>query len=996
MTTGCSGDTEFLFGVSQSAAAERPLTEFFAGSVRSHVGRILRQSNKRGVAIRSLVRGNSDSTIPVRVDFRPETADGKAAITVSVVQVADDLADARRCDLVEASRGLSAASDADAIAACLARLTGADFCFFGRYTSPDETEIETVSVVIDGRIDANFKFDLHGTPCAEALRLGECCAFASHARECFPDSRLIHQLKVDAYIGAPLRDSSGKVVGLVAIGFRKSLDEITRPAALVELAGHKASLLLGNTVGLAESSLYRSLFNHSHDGVLVVDPESGGILEANDAIAELLGYRREEMLGLTLSDLDKVLFGETKLGDRVRRAGAKDGFASEGLYQRKDGGLCTVEITARQIDHTGRAYVIVGVRDASSSRHAEEALCESEQRFRALVENSSDVVTMLDADGRILYISPAVKHVFGHHPEDLLGESFFNRIAPNQREEFEQDFNRWVRQTGETHSKYFDWPDADRSTRHIAARIGNLLHDPSVQAMVVNMRDVTDRIQATAQMRRQTDLINQANEAICVWDLNGNVHSWNRGAEKLYGYSFPDVFGRSVREIGLIEPDMFQEAMETVKQRGSWSRDVSLVTRGGAEICVRSRWSLLCDENGDPEEILVIDSDISEQRRVENQLLRHQRMESIGTLASGIAHDLNNILMPILMLTTTLRRQTDNSDDAETLDLVIESAQRGADIVKQVLTYVRGAEGSRMLLQPQALLKELVRLVRETFPKSLQIKQQIPKDEWLIAGNMTELNQVLLNLAVNARDAMPKGGVLKLELGHVAIDQYFAEMKGAPRAGDYVMFRVGDSGSGIAPGHLERIFDPFFTTKPQGEGTGLGLATVKGIVESHDGFIEVQSVSGSGSEFLVYIPAVVDGCTDSRIVEPADFAEGGGQTILVVDDEMTIRKTLGRLLERTGYHVVVAQNGVEGIAKYTEQRDDIELIITDVTMPELDGIDFVKVIKNMDSEARVIVSSGRLEEDVAERFCELGVTEHLAKPYTSGELLATIRRVLNG
>jgi len=801
-------------------------------------------------------------------------------------------------------------------------------------------------------------------------------------------------LKLESCVGAPLRDGEGKVIGVLTTAYCHSLSEIDAPSALVELFAQQAVMLLERDASADTAAFFRSLLDHSHEGVLVLDPESGRILEANEPAAELLGYSQAELRERSITHLDQTLRSDSDLAAWLRQSAAPEGLSDESIYHRKDGGMRSVEINARWVEINARPHLLVGVRDASVRHHAEETLRESEQRFRALVENSSDVVTMLDADGRILYISPSVRHVFGHQPGDLLGECFFNRLNDSQRADFEDCFRKWAATPQENWSKYFEWPDADGATRHIAARICNLLLDPAVQAIVINMRDVTERIRATAQMRRQADLINQADEAICVWDLQGNVRSWNRGAERLYGYNFPEVFGRPVHEIGLLDRDLFEEALQTVHQHGNWSRELSMTGKDGREIHVYSRWSILRDDRGNPEEILVIDGDISEQKRVESQLRRHQRVESIGTLASGIAHDLNNILMPILMLTTTLRRQTDDADDAETLDMIIHSAQRGADIVKQVLTYVRGAEGSRVLLQPQLLLKELIRLVKETFPKNLQLRQSVPSGDWLIKGSLTELNQVLLNLAVNARDAMPGGGTLRLEMEQTEIDPCFAEMNDAPRAGEYILFRVADTGSGIRPENLERIFDPFFTTKPQGEGTGLGLATVKGIVESHGGFIDVRSRTGQGSEFRVYIPAVIDASTDSRVVESAEVSQGCGQTVLVVDDEESIQKTLRRMLERSGYNVITARNGVEGISKYSAQREEIQVIISDVTMPELNGVDFVKVIKNMNPDARIIVSSGRLVEEVTEEFRALGVTEMLSKPYAAQDLLLCLDRLL--
>lgn len=990
----CAGDTQLLFGATLADIEESPLAELFATPVQEHVTRMLRQSGGHDVDITSVVKGPSNSPLPVSVSISAKETGNGQGISISIQQVHEH--PRPTCDLAVAARELGSATDAATIVERLARLTGADICFFGSFTDDSETRLRTTAVFADGQPGKPMEYDLAGTPCAKASDTGHCCAFPSHVRECFPDSELIAQNKVEAYIGAPLHDRQGNKQGLIVTIFHQPLDEISDRTALVELFGQKAAMFIEQTRSDDKATLFQSVVDYSHAAVLVVETGAGHIVEANASVADLLGYEREELTDLSIRDIDKMMVSDEDLTSWMDKAASQDGFLQDAYYRRRDGSFCTVEITARTSSVADRNYVVIGLRDISANRQAEEALRESEQRFRALVEHSSDVVTMLDADGRIIYISPAIKHVLGHQPSDLLGELFINRVEPSQREDFEASYRKWTLEPRTTFAKYFEWQDADGTNRHIAARVCNQIDEPAVQAIVINMRDVTDRIQASTQMKRQADLINQAAESIAVCNLSGQILSWNKGAQSLYGYSTTQVFGKTIAEVGVTDPEVFEKALASVKESGSWAQDISFRDQDGTERFVHCRWSLLRNEHGVPDEILMIDSDFTEQKRIEHQLLRHQRMESVGTLASGIAHDLNNILMPILMLTTTLRRHSEDADDCETLDMIIQSAQRGADIVKQVLTYVRGAEGSRMYLKPQNLVKELVHLVKETFPKHLQLKHKSSDCDWLINGNMTELNQVLLNLAVNARDACPAGGTLRLELECTKIDQHYADMHGSASPGEYMLFRVGDNGSGMGSEHLERIFDPFFTTKPQGEGTGLGLATVRGIVESHDGFIDVQSELGSGSEFRVYIPAITDTQAEAHPNTPVNgFADGNGQTVLVVDDELPIQKTLRRMLERSGYQVIVAQNGTEGISKYAAQRDEIDVIVTDVTMPELNGVEFVKIIKNMNPDTKVIVSSGRLVDDVAEQFRGFGVTDMLAKPYSAQDLLGCLEKVLN-
>jgi CheY-like chemotaxis protein len=371
-------------------------------------------------------------------------------------------------------------------------------------------------------------------------------------------------------------------------------------------------------------------------------------------------------------------------------------------------------------------------------------------------------------------------------------------------------------------------------------------------------------------------------------------------------------------------------------------------------------------------------------------------MESIGTLASGVAHDLNNILAPILMLAPILREQLP-PDGSELLKTIEESVQRGADIVKQVLTFARGIEGKRINLQLRHLVTDMEEIARETFPKSLTIRTRMPKDLWTVNGDSTQLHQVLLNLCINARDAMPDGGSLTMVAENLTVDDDYKAEQQDSKPGCYVVLSVADSGTGIPENIIDKIFDPFFTTKQVGKGTGLGLSTVMGIVKSHGGFVKVYSQFGKGSTFKVHLPANPDGTPGSQPAEKRPpVPSGNGEWILLVDDEPAIRKVTAKTLKRNGYNVFTAADGVQALSIYVEHINEIRVVLTDVLMPHMDGVALIRVLNKLNPDARVIASTGQGDDSLLSELKQTGIKAFLQKPYATQNLLATLHEAILG
>ena len=389
-----------------------------------------------------------------------------------------------------------------------------------------------------------------------------------------------------------------------------------------------------------------------------------------------------------------------------------------------------------------------------------------------------------------------------------------------------------------------------------------------------------------------------------------------------------------------------------------------------------------------------VHADITERKKLEQQILRSQRMESIGTLAGGIAHDLNNVLGPIILALDIMSARFPDTESQELISLIGSSAQRGADMVRQVLSFGRGVEGRRMDVQIKHLVREIVKITHDTFLKNIQIRTILPPDVWMVSGDPTQLHQVLLNLCVNARDAMPEGGTLTISARNITIDAHYAGLNPEAQPGPYVSLQVEDNGMGMPASVVEKIFDPFYTTKEQGKGTGLGLSTSLGIVKSHGGFIQVYSELGKGTKFRVYLPAQTETSPETTAVSEAEMPRGHGELILVVDDEAPVREITKQTLEFYGYRVVLASEGAEAVAIYASRPTEIAALLTDMMMPGIDGPAAIQIFRKMNPRLPIVAASGLSTDGQVAKATSLGVKHFLPKPYTSEALLKTLRQAL--
>jgi two-component system cell cycle sensor histidine kinase/response regulator CckA len=520
---------------------------------------------------------------------------------------------------------------------------------------------------------------------------------------------------------------------------------------------------------------------------------------------------------------------------------------------------------------------------------------------------------------------------------------------------------------------------------------------PAVRRALEESEGRAARQRGEVTIRQQAALLDVAHDAILLCDLEGSLIFWNKGAERLYGWTAQEATGKRVSELlHISKQPLLATAWKTLLEKGEWRAEMHQVTKGGKMIIVASSWTLVRDEEDKPRSILVINTDITENKHLEAQLLRSQRMESIGTLAGGIAHDLNNVMTPILMAAQLLQMKPLDDEAGKWLKTIEASVKRGRGIIKQVLTFARGLDGERCAIQMEQLITELEKLIRDTFPRLIQIGTNIPKDLWTIIGDSTQFFQMLLNLCVNAREAMPNGGRLRIEAGNLLLYEHDLRRQTGAKPGPYVVLSVSDTGTGIPPHVVDRIFDPFFTTKGVGQGTGLGLSTAMGFVKSHGGFMNVYSEVGRGTEIKVYLPAQETAATRQAEEERPEPPKGNGELVLVVDDEATILDMTKATLEAHGYRVLTAKDGTEALASCAQHHKAVSVVVTDMMMPFMDGSATIRALRKLDPAIKIIAVSGLMENKNRADVADTSSTRFLQKPYTAEQLLHALHETLTG
>jgi PAS domain S-box-containing protein len=635
-------------------------------------------------------------------------------------------------------------------------------------------------------------------------------------------------------------------------------------------------------------------------------------------------------------------------------------------------------------------------QEVADRRRAEEDLARSLSLVNATLNSTADGILVVDRGGRVVDFNRKFATMW-HFSEELVearDDQQLLRYAAAQVRDPDAFLNKVAHLYEDLDSESYD------IISFIDGRVFERYSKPQCIAGVCvgrvwSFRDITQRNRSEERIREQASLLDLAQDAIVVRDMNDVTVYWNQGAERMLGWTSAEIISSALGSLFKNDEVRFREARRIVVERGEWSGELTHLNKNGREVRTESRWTLLRDEAGVAKSVLTISTDVTERKNLEAQFLRAQRMESIGTLAGGIAHDLNNMLAPILISVDLLRMQNTDPTLEPIYESVTTSAERGADLVRQILQFARGAEGKRTPMNIERIVREVCKIGRDTFPKNIEFSYTVEDSLWSVSGDATQLHQVLLNLCVNARDAMPDGGSLVVEAENFICDGSAASLKIAPAAGPHVLIRVTDTGTGIPQEIREKIFEPFFTTKEVGKGTGLGLSTAAAIVKGHEGQLDIVSEPGLGTTFTLCLPAL-KGAAEKAPTEIVTMPMGRKELVLLVDDEESIRLVIGQTLEGFGYRVVAAPDGASAVATFAERQRDISIVVTDMMMPGIDGIATIRALKAIDPNVRVIAATGLMTEERMLKASEAGAVAFLRKPFSAEVLLRTIRQVLTG
>ncbi len=733
-----------------------------------------------------------------------------------------------------------------------------------------------------------------------------------------------------------------------------------------------------------------------HAIVAITDPR-GRITYANDKFCAISQYSREELLGQDHRIINSGYHPPEFFHELWTTIGRGHVWRGEIKNRAKDGSFYWVDTTIVPfLNEHGKPREYVAIRaDITQRKFAEEALRASTKEvidLKAALDEHA-IVAITDPRGRITYANDKFCALSKYSREELLGQD--HRIINSGHHPSEFFRELWTT-IGRGHVWRGEIKNRakDGSFYWVDTTIVPFLNEYGKPRQYIAIRaDITQRKRTEETNSMLAAIVASSQDAIISHDTSGAIQTWNGGAEFCFGHTAAEMIGKSILELTPLELRAAETEHLNAVRRGEKHQqyETDRLHKDGRSVHVLVTLSPVRDEAGRVVGVSNIARDVTERKKLEAQFLRTQRMEAIGTIAGGVAHDLNNLLSPMLMVRSLLHDDVGDRE-RDILETVHQAARRASIIVRQLLSFSRGEDGERQPVEVAMIFRELASFLRETFPREITIATSAGPDLWAVMSEPTQVHQVLMNLCVNARDAMPRGGTLSLTAQNVELGETEAQLNPRAKAGPYVLISVADNGTGIPPAIVERIFDPFFTTKDKSHGTGLGLSTVAGIVRGHGGFVTVYSEPGVGTCFNIYLPATSDVILPPSRPENEKAPPGNQELILLVDDEFAISASLRQLLLKRNYRVLTANNGREGLEVYQQHADDIALVVTDTMMPVMSGVQMVGELRRLSPHLPIIAATGLEQEEKRRDYHALEVRDVLHKPCDSEELLRLIRR----
>jgi PAS domain S-box-containing protein len=735
------------------------------------------------------------------------------------------------------------------------------------------------------------------------------------------------------------------------------------------------------------------------DAVITMDPE-GRIVEFNRAAEEMFGYERAEIMGRTVADtivpdelreshhrgLARYLVtGEaTVIGKRVELVG-----------RRADGSQFPVELAITTVQLDRRRLFTAYLRDITARKRAEDALRSSEERFRALVENSSDGICLVDRNAVILYSSASSVRVLGWPTDARKGRPAFDFVHPDDADRFRAFFAECLATTGTPVTIEVRGLHQDGGWRLVEVVAANHLEDPAVEAVVVNFRDVTQRRRAEDSVREAARqfraVFDGALDAMVIADDEGRYVEVNAAACGLYGLSRSALLGHWIGDYAAPGVDAAQ-IWSAFRREGRGKGEMRIIRPDGRvrELEFAASADFL------PGSHLAVFRDITQRRQLEEQLRQAQKIEAVGRLAGGVAHDFNNLLNVITGYGQMVFRRLADGPEREKTKAILQAADRAAALTRQLLAFSRKQVLEPKVLDLNAVVAGMDEMLRRLIGEDIVLNAQLAPELGCTKADPGQIEQVLMNLVVNARDAMPRGGQLTLETANAEMDEAYVRDHLGARPGRYVMLAVCDTGLGMDAETQKHIFEPFFTTKEKGKGTGLGLATVYGIVKQSEGYIWVDSAPGVGTTVRVFLPWVEAEPPPEEPRRPAVPEElpRATETVLLVEDEEMVRRMTREVLEGAGYRVLEASSGFEALRVSAGHAGRLDLIVTDVVMPGMSGRELAERLAPSRPGMKVLYMSGHTDDAIFHHGVTQAGTGFLQKPFTPDALERRVRALL--
>ena len=744
---------------------------------------------------------------------------------------------------------------------------------------------------------------------------------------------------------------------------------------------------------------YRHLFELESDAIFLISNANGRIMEANHAASNMYGYTRKELLNLRNVDLS----AEPESTTQATKTELP--IVPIRYHRKKDGTIFPVEITASHFEWRGQMVHIAAIREIGWRLQIEEELRESELRYRTLFEHNLNPIAIIDMKGRYLNANAAFLDFVKKTKQQLLQLHVFDFAVPGKEDSQEKNKRFFWETAGTLETEYF----IDGQIKILELTISPISYNKT-DAVVGIGKDITERKRAEANRKKiETELLNRNKFIETVLDnlpIGLAVNFINEGEATYINKKFEEIYGWPKEEFENTD-SFFEKAYPNPEYRRNimsqiiediQSGDPERMVWEGAEVTGKDGRKRIVTAKNIPlyEQNLMISTvqDITERQNLQNRLQQSQKMEAIGTLAGGIAHDFNNILSAILGYTElVLDSIGKNTTSHNNLLEVYAAGIRAKDLVKQILTFARQSEEELKPVQLDIIIKEVLRFIRSSIPTTIQIEQNIESNS-VIIGNATQVHQIMMNLCTNAAHAMQtKGGILKVSLKNVTIDGGFVSSKLELKPGEYIEIKVSDTGIGIPHDIIKSIFDPYFTTKSPGEGTGMGLALVHGIVETYGGKIIVDSELGYETVFTIYFPRLEK--QRESILSNAKNFQKGNEHILFVDDELPIAKMNSQILESLGYRVTVRTSSVEALELFRSKPDRFDLVITDMTMPNIKGDKLAAELLKIRFDIPIILCTGFSKGVTEEKISEIGIKALAYKPIVKSELAKIVRRVID-